>query len=228
MQVEETTINMGMLQHILKKRKNWSAPGIDGIQNFWWKKLISTWRPLTNAMNCWIDRPELISTWITYEQTVLTPKSNELPDEKNYGLITCLNTSYKIFTGLLGKHMKDHVDRNEIWNKSQLGKCSGVLGTVDQLLIDSTTMDEVQENKKLAVLFYNYQKAYDMVRHDWTIRVCTWMGYPSKLINVLKQLMDGWKTKLEVNDGGEIKSSRWIRILKGFFKGIAIRQWDSI
>ena len=167
---------MGMLQHILKKRKNWSAPGIDGIQNFWWKKLISTWRPLTNAMNCWIDRPELISTWITYEQTVLTPKSNELPDEKNYGLITCLNTSYKIFTGLLGKHMKDHVDRNEIWNKSQLGKCSGVLGTIDQLLIDSATMDEVQENKKLAVLFYNYQKAYDMVRHDWTIRVCTWMG----------------------------------------------------
>ena len=72
--------------------------------------------------------------------------------------------------------MKDHVDRNEIWNKSQLGKCSGVLGTVDQLLIDSATMDEVQENKKLAVLFYNYQKAYDMVRHDSTIRVCTWMG----------------------------------------------------
>ena len=33
-QVEEMTINMGMLPHILKKRKNWSAPGIDGIQNF--------------------------------------------------------------------------------------------------------------------------------------------------------------------------------------------------
>ena len=31
--------------------------------------------------------------------------------------------------------------------------------------------------------------------------------------------MDGWKTKLEVNDGGEIKTSRWIRILKGFLQG---------
>ena len=39
------------------------------------------------------------------------------------------------------------------------------------------------------------------------------------MINVLKQLMDGWKTKLEVNDGGEIKTSRWIRILKGFSQG---------
>ena len=45
------------------------------------------------------------------------------------------------------------------------------------------------------------------------------MEYPSKLINALKQLMDEWKTKLEVNDGGEIKTSRFIRILKGFLQG---------
>ena len=69
-------------------------------------------------------------------------------------------TSYKIFTGLLRKHMKDHADRNKIWDKSQLGTCSGVLGMVDQLLIDSAIMDEVREKKRnLAVSFYNYQKA---------------------------------------------------------------------
>ena len=33
-QVEEMTVDMGKLKHILKKRKNWSAPGIDDIQNF--------------------------------------------------------------------------------------------------------------------------------------------------------------------------------------------------
>ena len=77
---------------------------------------------------------------------------------------------------------------------------------VDQLSIDSAIMDEVWEKKRnLAVSFYDYQKAYNMVRHDWTIRVFTWMEYPSKMINVLKQVMDRWKTKLEVNDGGEIK-----------------------
>ena len=44
--------------------------------------------------------------------------------------------------------MKNHADRNEIWDKSQLGTCSGVLGTVDQLLIDCAIMDEVREKKK--------------------------------------------------------------------------------
>ena len=168
------TVDMGKLQHILKKRKNWLARGIDGIQNFWWKRLTSTWRPLTNALNYWIDRPELIPTWTTHGQTVLIPKSKELSDEKNYRPISCLKTSYKIFTGLLGMHMKDHADKNEIWDKSQLGTCSGVLGTTDQLLVDSEIIDEVREKKRnLAVSFCDYQKACDIVRHDWMIRVFT-------------------------------------------------------
>ena len=69
----------------------------------------------------------------THGRKVLIPKSEDLSDENNYQSITCLNTSYKIFIGLLGKHMKDHADKNEIWNKSRLGTCSAVLGTVDQL-----------------------------------------------------------------------------------------------
>ena len=37
--VQEFTITEKNFYDIVKKRKNWSAPGIDGIQNFWWKKL---------------------------------------------------------------------------------------------------------------------------------------------------------------------------------------------
>ena len=52
-------------------------------------------------------------------------------------------------------------------------------------------------------MFYDYQKAYDMVRDDWMMKVFRWMGYPNKLVNVLKQLMDIEKTIVEVNDSGE-------------------------
>ena len=48
--------------------------------------------------------------------------------------------------------MKDHADKNEIWDKIQLGTCSGVLGTVDQLLIDSAIMDEVREKKPISIV----------------------------------------------------------------------------
>ena len=63
--------------------------------------------------------------------------------------------------------MKPHAERNNIWGRSQVGTCSGVLGTVDQLIIDNAIMDEVRnQHKNLAVAFYDYQKAYDMVRQD--------------------------------------------------------------
>ena len=36
--VEELTITEEKLYKIIRKRKKWSAPGLHGIQNFWWKK----------------------------------------------------------------------------------------------------------------------------------------------------------------------------------------------
>ena len=116
--------------------------------------------------------------------------------------------------------MKDHADRNNIWDKSQLGTCSGVLGTVDQLVIDNAIMDEVREKQRnLAVAFYDYQKAYDMVRHDWMMRVYRWMGVPEKILDVIYKLMSGWNTRLEISVNGKTIKSRSIRIARGFLQG---------
>ena len=45
------------------------------------------------------------------------------------------------------------------------------------------------------------------------------MGVPEKVVNVLGQLTEGWKTRLEVTDKGKVKTSRWIKIPKGFLQG---------
>ena len=115
--------------------------------------------------------------------------------------------------------MKVHAERNNIWDRSQLETCSGVLGTVDQLIIDNAIMDEVRnQQRNLAVAFYDYQKAYDMVRHDWMIRVYQWMGVPQTVANVIVKLMEGWKTRLEVTEDGKVLTSRKIKIRKGFLQ----------
>ena len=49
-----------------------------------------------------------------------------------------------------------------------MGIKSGVLGTVDQLLIDINIMKEARECKRnLAVAYYDNQKAYGKVQHNW-------------------------------------------------------------
>ena len=55
---------------------------------------------------------------------------------------------YKIFTGIVGGYMRQHAERNNIWDMSQLGTWCGVLGTVHQLLIDSTIIDEIREESE--------------------------------------------------------------------------------
>ena len=116
--------------------------------------------------------------------------------------------------------MKAHADTNGMWDKGQLGTCSGVLGTVDQHLVDNAKMDEVRNSKRnLAVAVYDYQKAYDMVRHDWMLRVHEWMDIPASIFNVLNKLMSGWTTRLELNEGGKLQVSRWIKISKGILQG---------
>ena len=123
-------------------------------------------------------------------------------------------------TGLIGKYMREHALENEVWDAGQLGAVEGVLGTVDQLIIDSCIMEEVKTyHRNLAVAFYDYQKAYDKVHHDWMIRVYEWIGIPTVVISLLRELMNKWKTRLELWKDGEKCVSRWIHIKCGFLQG---------
>ena len=162
----------------------------------------------------------MIPEWWPSGRTVLLPKTKNLGDEKNHRSVTGLNTSYKTLTGLVAKHMREHAVVNEIWDEGQLGAVESVLGTVDQLIIDRCIMEEVkQHHRNLAVAFYDYKKAYDKVNHDWMIRVYEWIGIPRNVIRLIQELMSKWKTRLEIWNGSEKMTSRWIGILCGFLQG---------
>ena len=124
-------------------------------------------KPLARAMQKWVDDNTTIPQWIALGRTVLLPKAKDLSSEEEYSPITWLNTSYKLFAGILAKFMKEHTEGNKIWDRNQMGTCQDILGTADQLLIDNCIMEEVRTHKRnLAVAYYDNRKAYDMVHHD--------------------------------------------------------------
>ena len=60
-------------------------------------------------------------------------------------------------------------------------------------------MEEVKtQHRNLTVAFYEYKKAYDKVHHNWMLRVYSLMGLPTNVINLLRQLVSYWKTRLEI------------------------------
>ena len=90
-----------------------------------------------------------------------------LMDKKKYRPITCLNTSYKIMTGAVAKYMREHTMDNKIWDEGQLGTAEGVLGMLDQLIVDRIIMKKVKQyHRNFAVTFYHYKKAYNKVHYE--------------------------------------------------------------
>ena len=219
-EVKEFDVTEEKLIEVIKKRKNWSSPGIDGIQNYWWKRFKTAQQALCRALRKLKEDHSLIPDWFPAGRTVMLPKTDVLSNVKERRPITCLNTSYKIYTGIIGKYMREHACNNGIWYEGQLGGVEDVLGTVDQLIIDNCIMEEVRKHRRnLAVAYYDYRKAYDSVHHDWMLRVFDWIGIPNDIRLVLQELMKRWKTRLEVWDDNKKWVSRWINISCGFLQG---------
>ena len=155
--VNDFTVTFDKVKKEAAKRKVWTAPGIDGIQNNWWKKFALAQKALTRGFTKLKKDNCMIPIWWPMERMVLLPKTKNLEDEKNYRPITCLNTSYKIMTGVITKYMREHTIENEIWDEGQLGAVEGVLGTVDQLIIDRCIMEEVKQYHRNLAVFYDQQ-----------------------------------------------------------------------
>ena len=88
---------------------------------------------------------------------------------------------------------------NNIWDKGKLGVMEGVLGTVDQPIIDWCIIEEViTHQQNLAVAYQNYSKVYDKVNHDWLLCLYKRMGTAQAVVSLLKELKSRRKTKLEI------------------------------
>ena len=80
--VKEFNVIEETLGRETKKRKNLTAAGIDGIQNFWWKSLKPARSRLKRAFEQVKDNNDEIPVWWQKRKT------KYLTDEKNYRPIT--------------------------------------------------------------------------------------------------------------------------------------------
>ena len=82
-QVNKINITFEKVKKEMAKRKAWATPSIDGIQNYWWKKLDPTQKALTGTFTKIKEDNTNIPTWWPTGRRVLLPKTNNLEDKKN-------------------------------------------------------------------------------------------------------------------------------------------------
>ena len=122
-------------------------------------------------MNEIIQNPENTLKWMCEGTTYVFAKSNGIKDPKNYRLITCLSTSYKLLTSVLTDRTYSHLEQNNLSPLEQTGCRCGSYGCKDQLMINKIILENCKKRKQnLSCAWIDYKKAFDSVPHERILR----------------------------------------------------------
>ena len=113
---------------VLAQKKNWSAPGLDRIANFWWKRAQALHEGVISSFQVISEYEEEYPAWFCEGKTTLIPKPGEFTSD-NQRPITCLNMLYKWFTLCLLVTTNQHLEENDLMEGVQKGAYAGCSGT---------------------------------------------------------------------------------------------------
>ena len=204
----------------LKKLSNWKAPGPDGIPSYWLKAFPKIGEKLRERLKEVRDGVREMPAWLVTGRTVLIPKEgNDNCDPEKFRPITCLNTTYKLFTGTMAVVLKDHVDRKNVLPEEQKALQKGRRGCLDALVIDGAIAQEAKIfNRNLSIAWIDYRKAFDMIPHRWIIDMLAAIRAPTKIQNTIRTLIPLWQTSINLRTEEGTETIR-IKLKRGLFQG---------
>ncbi len=205
----------------VRKISSWKAPGRDAIQAFWYKKLpkaaLLLWGLFRRVYQSDLALPE----WFVRGKTLLIPKGKGGRPE-DYRPITCLNTAYKLFTGVMASELWRHVESNGVMPCEQKALHRGQRGCLDALLVDGMITEGAKVRRGgLSVAWIDYRKAYDRVPHVWVCRVLEAIKAPHYIRRCLGDLIPMWKSRFQMGVG-----KRALKFDQAFGRGLF--QGDSL
>ena len=217
-QQQHTDVTEAEIQASINKFANWKSPGIDKIQNFWWKHFTKIHHRFSQLTSNVILNPENTPSWLTTGRTTLIPKSIKCDNPSKFRPITCLPIMYKIISSVINIRLLQHLSSNNLKHDEQKGCSPNTYGCIDQLLIDAMILDDAKNRQKnLSVAWIDYRKAYDSIPHDWLIKSLEIHKFDQTIIAFIKYTMSIWATTLNINMANETITTNKININAGIF-----------
>ena len=148
----------------IMKSSNSKAPVNVGTANLWIKNLTCIHDELTIAYKDILKHPEKAPDWLTDALTYLLPRTQETKNARNYQLIICLPTMYKILISILTDRTYVILEENELLPSEQKRCKRGSYGRKDQLLINKMILENCKRNERnLPLAWVDYKKAFNSV-----------------------------------------------------------------
>ncbi|OXA54909.1 putative RNA-directed DNA polymerase from transposon X-element [Folsomia candida] len=198
----ECEISEGELLSALKKLKNNKSPGHDSITNEFLKGLENEGREaLQNMFNDILQSESIPDPWAK-SVTVMIYKKGCPNDPANYRPIALLNTMLKLFTNILQERLTVWAEKRNILPESQAGFRKN-RSCEEQIFCLKTAIQKSLSKKKgkMFALFIDFERAFPSIPHEKLWSKLSSLGFPSKIIRLLKNLYDKSSTVIRSEHG---------------------------
>ena len=194
----EENINLTEIETVLFKMKNNKSPGPDGYSyeffKIFWENLKFL---MLNTFNEYLDSKRINGQQNLGIITCLPKQGKDRRYMKNWRPITLLNSTYKIFSGLLAERLRSTLE--ELIHNDQKGFVQNrFIGENIRLIHDIMTECETTNTTGFMILV-DFEKAFDTL--DWkfiqkTFELC---NFGEKILNWIKILQNGSKAIVSQN-----------------------------
>ena len=117
---DNVVITIEMVRTQCRKIPNWKAPGPDGVQGYWIKKLDASHECIAKQMDDILNEKHMVPDWMTLGRTILFLKDSAKGNATdNFRPISCLPLMWKLMTRVIAQSMNTFLDENKILPEEQ-------------------------------------------------------------------------------------------------------------
>ncbi len=186
---------------VIRSLKANSAPGPDEIENEtlkMFKGLLAT--PLAALFNCALSSGLSPTQWHLSE-IILIHKSGDRAEINNYRPISLSSNICKIFMKILKHKIYNILDTQQPVEQAGFRKN---FSTIDHIQTLSQILEKSKEFQiKLAIMFVDFNKAFDSLYHEVIWSTLEKQGVPQKIINILSEIYYNSVAKIKIENWGE-------------------------
>lgn len=189
------------LNETIKKLKNFSAPGQDGIHNMMLKNLSLDFRHiLLRLINLTIQKSLLPNDWKSSTITMIPKKKSNSSDPKDYRPISLTSNLAKLAEKMIAIKLKDFLKQQNIIIKQQSGFRSFRQTKDNLFFISQKIIEQFNRGKKVCGIFFDIASAFDKVWHKGIIYKLLKLKTPSFIVCWLKNFLENRIFNVKINN----------------------------
>ena len=197
-EILEEDINLTEIETVLFKMKNNKSPGPDGYSYEFFKIF---WEDLKflmlNTFKEYLNNKRISDQQNLGIITCLPKQGKDRRYMKNWRPITLLNSTYKIFSGLLAERIKSTL--GELIHNDQKGFVQNrFIGENIRLIHDIMTECET-DNIQSFMILVDFEKAFDTLDWQFIQKMFELCNFGEKILNWIKILQNGSKSIVSQN-----------------------------